>query len=154
LLIAAAGRGWAGLDCAGLDWAGLASAGLAGADPNWGRWLAETELADTGLADTGLADSELADSELADTELADTELADIELADIGAITSKSAWLLPAPGAAARALARSDAWLLTGLASAFLRCGPITMIMFRPSCLGCDSTKPSSSTSPASRWSSL
>jgi len=28
-----------------------------------------------------------------------------------------------------------------------RCGPITMIMFRPSCLGCDSTKPSSGRHP-------
>ena len=101
-----------------------------------------------------LVDAELAVTGLAGAELADAELADTELADIGAIASKSMWLLPAPGAAARALARSDAWLLTGLVSAFLRCGPITMIMFRPSCLGCDSTKPSSSTSPASRWSSL
>ncbi len=56
------------------------------------------------------------------------------------------------GADALALARSGP--LTGLVSAFLRCGPITMIMFRPSCFGADSTKPSSSTSPASRCSSL
>src|SRR5687768_5914432 len=40
-----------------------------------------------------------------------------------------------------------------LASAFLRCGPSTMIMLRPSCLGADSTKPSSVTSSASRCSS-
>ena len=41
-----------------------------------------------------------------------------------------------------------------LASIFRLCGPITMIMFRPSCFGWASTKPSSSTSPARRCSSL
>ena len=39
------------------------------------------------------------------------------------------------------------------ASAFLVCGPRTMIMLRPSCLGADSTNPSSVTSSASFCSS-
>ena len=44
-------------------------------------------------------------------------------------------------------------LCSALASAFFLCGPSTMIMLRPSCLGEDSTKPSSVTSSASRCSS-
>ncbi len=41
---------------------------------------------------------------------------------------------------------------SALVSGFLLCGPMTMIMLRPSCFGWDSTKPSSSTSPARRCS--
>ncbi|CPU66057.1 Uncharacterised protein [Mycobacteroides abscessus] len=39
-----------------------------------------------------------------------------------------------------------------LASAFFFTGPSTMVMLRPSCFGMDSTKPSSATSSARRWS--
>src|SRR5690349_10080472 len=67
---------------------------------------------------------------------------------------------PAFASGATALARDrdparSPWCASRLArsaraSLFLRCGPITMIMLRPSCRGCDSTNPSSSTSPARR----
>ena len=78
-------------------------------------------------------------------------VAAVRAAAVAPTRSSSAPLAEA-GAAALALARSGP--RTVLVSAFLRCGPITMIMFRPSCFGADSTKPSSSTSPASRCSSL
>ena len=44
--------------------------------------------------------------------------------------------------------RSRSAATSTFASDFFLCGPSTMIMLRPSCLGADSTKPSSSTSPA------
>ena len=67
----------------------------------------------------------------------------------------------APARRARALgrqsrsagARSRSARTSAFASDFFLCGPITMIMLRPSCFGADSTKPSSSTSPARRCSS-
>ncbi len=60
-----------------------------------------------------------------------------------------------PRSASRSLARvARSAFAAAIASVLRLCGPITMIMFRPSCLGEDSTKPSSSMSPARRWSSL
>ncbi len=63
--------------------------------------------------------------------------------DCGERSGRSGWERSACGCAGR----------SARASLFLRCGPITMVMFRPSCLGWASTKPSSSTSPARRCSS-
>src|SRR4029077_13897078 len=59
----------------------------------------------------------------------------------------------ATGASPAAAAASREAVRSAFDSLFFRCGPITMIMFRPSCLGWASTKPSSSTSPARRCSS-
>ena len=54
---------------------------------------------------------------------------------------------------ARACLAVRARRCSAIASDFFLVGPSTMIMLRPSCLGADSTKPSSMTSSARRWSS-
>lgn len=81
-------------------------------------------------------------------------LGGLALGDLTSAISPSAAFCERPGLAfASALRAAWASRASAIASVFFLCGPRTMIMFRPSCFGFDSTNPRSSTSEARRCSS-
>ena len=131
--------------------AGVAAAGLAGADG--------TAAAAGSEGDCGVGPGELAEGAVtrSGTDTSDAGAAtDAGAASGAGVTAVSGTTSGAgdsaspPSPAPRAGADSRARRASALASAFRLVGPMTMIMLRPSCLGADSTKPSSTTSSANR----